>query len=203
MPFGAAALHLIPRIVLRPKRFMDNAIPMVFNHFSKRCEKSNQHFHNSSSNESILQALEGHGLSRQNLPESIGGQWSYDINFEEWQDLQIRKEWGLPLGSSMFGDEHGIDEERKRAGGNLELTEEERQERKRRYNVLHSRRKRMKQRFEADAMKERAQELRDEKEHLLRKHQELLDLLQQAESHVAAMQSVAAMHSTMPRASPA
>mmetsp|Transcript_2166 Transcript_2166/g.4384 ORF Transcript_2166/g.4384 Transcript_2166/m.4384 type:complete len:1086 (-) Transcript_2166:121-3378(-) len=171
-------LHIIPKIS-KSRSLLDRALPTLMAFFPKLGD-SNKFFHYFADTSDLLESLEKHGLSREGLPESIGGSWSYD-DVANWQERQIRMEWDLPLGNLDPGDG------KYSARSLSELTEEEKSERKRRYNVIHSRRKRRRDKLESEILEQQVEKLTEEQEPILREHKRLKGLLVQAEELVATL----------------
>jgi len=174
-PFKCHSLHITPKKE-RPRSFIDEAIPYFFAMFPRT--ESNKYFHHYKDNEKLLQALEKHGISREGLPESIGGGWSFE-DFITWQERRIRIEWDLPLGNLALKDCNF------EATPMSALSEEERAERRRRYNVIHSRRKRRRDRMEGEILERQVEDLDQEQEEILEEYKRLKDLLSQAHRVVA------------------
>mmetsp|Transcript_7803 Transcript_7803/g.21759 ORF Transcript_7803/g.21759 Transcript_7803/m.21759 type:complete len:468 (+) Transcript_7803:43-1446(+) len=146
-PYKPYALHLIPNTD-RPRSMLSKGIPHLLNLF---LSVSGRFWHSCDNNSQIIEALAEHGITKESLPTSIGGDWSYD-NIATWQEQRIRIEWNLPS-----------HQEESSTG---ELTSEERQERKRRYNILHARRKRHKDRLSVQAMNQQITGLNSEQDEL-------------------------------------
>lgn len=163
------SLHVVPKVSRRS--ILDEVLPIIFNLFPK--SKTKRYCHRCKTNDEILSILEQHKLQRRDLPEIIGGDWSYE-NFVTWQERRIRIEWELPLG--VLGEE-GDDFSAKALS---ELTEDERRERKRRYNILHSRRKRRRDRLETDVLETQIEELKEERSRILAEYDRLRRLQMQA-----------------------
>mmetsp|Transcript_10100 Transcript_10100/g.20854 ORF Transcript_10100/g.20854 Transcript_10100/m.20854 type:complete len:855 (-) Transcript_10100:41-2605(-) len=172
-PCGVHALHIIPKLQ-KSRSLFDEAVPFYFRCFPRT--KANQHVYSCKDKNETLQELMKHGLSREGLPECVGGIWSYD-RFPIWQELQLRMEWGLPLGQLDYAHYDHVKYEAKPFS---ELTPEEKTERKRCFNVLHSRRKRQRDREEAENLERQAEELREEQDEIMQENERLNKLLSRA-----------------------
>ena len=127
----------------------------------------------------LTQHLVRHGFCPTRLPKSIGGKFGYD-NFVQWQELRTRFEWDLPAGVSKKDEEAYFDFSHvKRLS---QLSDDEKNERKRKLNVIHSRRKRERERIEVEVLEEQFIELSEEKSTLILEEKRLIDLLQQAQA---------------------
>ena len=179
-PHGVHSVHIICRndFANPLQTFLDDAIPFLFKMFKSL--NKNKHFHRRTniSQQAFLDKLkENHGLSRSNLPDCIGGEWT-SAHFAEWRERQIRVEWDLPLGD--LGGEDAGDNEQEAVGSRVQLTAEEKKERKRKYNVLHSRRKRLRLKREKDTLRTQIQGLELEQKALKSEGMRLETLLRRA-----------------------
>ena len=133
--------------------------------------------HTTPSRTSLAERLESYGLSRHDLPKSIGGSFGYD-RFFQWQERRTRLEWDIPSGFSKTQDSHMFDFSK--VTPVAELSEEAKLERRRRQNVIHSRRQRERERIEVEVLNEQCSELRENKKLLERENAKLLYLVHQA-----------------------
>ena len=168
-PFNFHCVHVVPKAQNRSYR--DSSMPLVLSLFGTK--GVNRHIHRCDSKSQIIARLASFGLSKENLPVTLGGDWSFE-QFVMWQERQIRIEWELPLGAL---DE---DDGKYSAKPLSALNEGERKERKRRYNVLHSRRKRRRDRVESDVLSRQVEELEEAQEELKLENQMLEEALKKA-----------------------
>jgi len=179
-PCKIHALHLLPKFQ-KPRSFLDEILQLLYS--ASRQAKINHHFHRCKNKSEAVAELTKHGLLKEGLPESVGGTWSYE-NFPIWQEVQLRMEWDLPLGQletspcRYSGSEY-------QAKSLSQLTEAEKVERKRRFNVLHSRRKRQRDRMESESLERQVEALQDEKDDIKGENERLIKLLSQAKELVA------------------
>ncbi|GKY94349.1 hypothetical protein MPSEU_000400800 [Mayamaea pseudoterrestris] len=142
---------------------------------------SNRVYHHSAPTKGgLAQCLSQHGLSPAGLPKTIGGKYGFD-NFVQWQELRTRYEWELPAGISNTEEETSFFNF-SRVKRLTDLSAEEKNERKRKLNVIHSRRKRERERIEVEVLEERSIELAEEKSVLAFEEKRLRDLLREAQS---------------------
>mmetsp|Transcript_26833 Transcript_26833/g.61732 ORF Transcript_26833/g.61732 Transcript_26833/m.61732 type:complete len:1310 (-) Transcript_26833:22-3951(-) len=172
-PFKRHSLHIIPNF--EDRSVLDEIIPTIFSLFPN----GSDYCHRCNSMKELLDKLAEHGLSKEALPESIGGDWSY-TNFINWQERQMRMEWELPLGALDKGQEQSYT-----AKPISELKDDERKERKRRYNILHSRRKRRRDRLESEGFRQQIDKLEEDRKGILQERDRLQNLISQAQQIIA------------------
>eukprot|EP00527_Entomoneis_sp_CCMP2396_P005282 CAMPEP_0198154754 /NCGR_PEP_ID=MMETSP1443-20131203/68773_1 /TAXON_ID=186043 /ORGANISM="Entomoneis sp., Strain CCMP2396" /LENGTH=676 /DNA_ID=CAMNT_0043821459 /DNA_START=100 /DNA_END=2131 /DNA_ORIENTATION=- len=184
-PWKNHGLHIICKNDFPLRTFLEEAIPMIFSLFPRN--KKRKYFHRCGSNEELVEKFQKeYGLSKQSIPDCIGGDWSYE-QFLHWRERQIRIEWELPLGVlAESADGFSGDQEQPQLDIKppKELTEEERKERKRRYNVLHSRRKRRRDRLETQILEKQVEELNQEKARHVQEYTRLQNLRKETEAKI-------------------
>jgi hypothetical protein len=141
--------------------------------------------HDNLSKADTVRILSSHGLYPAGLPKAIGGGYGFN-EFSEWHELRLRFEWDLPAGASNKQAATLFDFSK--AKQLLDMTEEEKVDRKRKLNVIHSRRKRERERIEIEVLKEQSTELNEEKAMLRKEEVRLQNLLGQAQSLVRSRQ---------------
>jgi len=173
-PFHIDSLHVIPRV--KKESFLADSVPFVLKFFQDHMSVGKKRFvHRGINTGDMARFLERkHGILQSGLPEVLGGEFSFE-KFVMWQERQIRIEWDLPLGQ-LDEFEYGSYSARPLS----QLNEEERVERKRRYNILHSRRKRRRDRVETEVVKKQVESLVMEKEDLEAEGERLENLIAQA-----------------------
>lgn len=136
--------------------------------------------HVGKSKDDIAATLKSHGLEKESLPQYLGGDWDHEA-LEEFNDLRIRYEWGLPSDAKRRSP-HGIPDYVVKPRS--DLTEEERIERKRRLNVLNSRRKRGRVRVEVEVLQSQVFDMQEQQRRLQEESDRLEGLLQDARTCV-------------------
>jgi len=184
-PWKNHGLHIICKNDFPLRAFLEEAIPMIFSLFPRN--KKRKYYHRCGSEEELVEKFQKeYGLSKQSIPDCIGGDWSYE-QFLHWRERQIRIEWELPLGVlAESADGFSGDQEQPQLDIKppKELTEEERKERKRRYNVLHSRRKRRRDRLETQILEKQVEELNQEKARHVQEYTRLQNLRKETEAEI-------------------
>jgi hypothetical protein len=143
------------------------------------------------SNKEILKELASHGMLKSGLPESLGGDWCYSQH-ALWQEQRIRIEWDLPSLCSTFESNGKL---------SYNLTEEEKAERKRRYNVLHAKRKRHRDKVEVEVLKKQVEDLQLINLRSTRERDRLENLIEDAHFEVArANETFESSHGAVPAA---
>jgi hypothetical protein len=134
--------------------------------------------HEVNSNEAIVPKLAAHGISEAYIPESCGGTWSY-LQHARWQEQRIRLEWDLPVHGSEMCSLFASN-----AKPRCELNENERTERRRRFNVVHSRRKRERDKVEREVLRKHADDLKSANLKIKMDNQRIEGLIRAAEAEV-------------------
>lgn len=137
LPVKCHALHLVSRPQeLNQCQFLGSSVPFFTKLIGPEL-RDKILVHAAKSSEAILSKLSEHELSKDCIPECLGGAWSYD-QFLHWVELRTRFEWELPpVGPRGIHVPHVPEYQ---VPARAELNEEEKTERKRRLNVLNSRR---------------------------------------------------------------
>jgi hypothetical protein len=130
----------------------------------------------------FAQKLGAYGMSRDGLPKALGGNWGFQ-EFVQWQELRIRREWDLPIGTGMRDAAESYHIPVSKVSNSLD--EEEKNERKRRMNVIHSRRKRERERVQVEGLHEQCLQLKEKRIKLVREGRRLEGLLEDAEAVVS------------------
>lgn len=125
--------------------------------------------------------LESYGLRRRGLPVSLGGKWGFQ-EFVQWSELRVRHEWGLSIGAGTRSTAEQFNIPVSKT--TTELSEEDKNERKRRMNVIHSRRKRERERIEVEVLNEQCLELKEDRSKLRREGRRLTELVEQAQATI-------------------
>lgn len=136
-----------------------------------------------SSTDELIAKLAVYDFAVEGLPECLGGNWSYDEDLTRWQEARIRYEWELPPADPSAVIPHIPQYEAKSV---YCLSREEKDERKRRLNVLNSRRKRNRKRVAVVAVSNQVLDLRKRNRHLMDENERLEGLLKSALATVKA-----------------
>lgn len=148
----------------------------------KQLAKHEVVIHESNDSRSLAQRLEPYGMSENDLPKSTGGNYGFD-RFSHWQELRMRYEWDLPPGIDNDAEAPIFDFSRVKAIA--DMSEFEKNERRRRLNVIHSRRKRERERVQVEALEEQVAALKAEHAKGKREERRLEDLLNQCHALLA------------------
>lgn len=166
-------MHFVP--VERTNSILDVVVPFMLRIVGPFFLNDNVAVHRSGS---LLKELEADGLFKDGLPDSIGGTWTFEKHHANWLEQQIRLEWGLPLMSGHVCSSHKMYHAKRLS----ELTDSEKAERRRRYNVINSRRRRNRDKAEYETMMEQVQHLELTNLDIRQENQRLESLLQQCSS---------------------
>ena len=170
------AVHTVCKDDFPLKTFVDEAVPLFHSAFPKDDVK---HFHKTSGDKNELAEFldEEHGLPKRCVPLCLGGDWDYE-QFEQWKEKRFQIEWKLipALASQQSSGGSGED-----SGEGRKLSEEERKDKKRRYNILYTRRRRKRDRQEADELEKQIEALQAEKVKNIKEGENLQSLLSEAQ----------------------
>jgi hypothetical protein len=175
LPFSWHSVHVISKAA--ETVFDEAVVPWAKNFLDLKLLNRKAVIHRASIKKEILEKLQSHGFVKAGLPQSLGGEWSY-AQHARWQEQRIRIEWDLPITGSDAAMFQSTAKRRR------DLTEEEKIERKRRYNVIHSRRKRQRDRVEVEVLREQVEELKDSNESMQQDNEHLERLLEKAQAIV-------------------
>jgi hypothetical protein len=167
------------------KYFLNTLVPLALRLVGKFAGKRTI-VHAVDSTEELRQELEMYGLVKKNLPECMGGTWSYS-QFPQWQDVRIRYEWDLPAGTG--NKDSGITY-KYTVEQYCNLSEKDKVERRRKMNILNSRRKRERRKIESVVLHEQVEELQGRNGILATQNRHLEELLAQANAKVAEIEKV-------------
>jgi len=125
--------------------------------------------------------LSGYGL--ETLPTALGGSWGFE-EFAQWQELRARHEWNLSMASDVrrIAASYGM---RQESGRPMTPASDDKEERKRRMNVIHSRRKRERERIEIEGLQDQCEALQEDRGRLRKEQKRLTSLLEEAKEAVA------------------